>query len=367
MKKTDQITENKIQEQALQISEHASEVSDEDIEHIDSDPHLLEACRDLFSVKKVMAEIGISIDVQSRYDAFMRKHRSRAKTVIQWFAAAVVAAVIGIALTLHFHHSPSPTALHRSQMIYIADNKPHPITISGKRIRTVSIGKETSDRTLAVASLAPNVADVFTVTVPKGDVYTLVLTDGTKVYLHPDSRLRFPTNFARSERCVELNGEAYFEVPHDANRPFKVKAHGITTTVLGTEFNVSAYQGQSPHVTLISGSVQVRSGRHSVIIKPGEQSILTDQGQLEIAKVDTDVYTYWRDGYFYYDNVSLEEIMTHLGRTYNMSVEFLSPRMKDYKIHFVAKRSAKIDDVVRTLNKINRIHIIRKGNLLSVE
>ena len=113
--------------------------------------------------------------------------------------------------------------------------------------------------------------------------------------------------------------------------------------------------------------MKVSSTRKTIIIKPGEQSALTDNGNLKVSKVDTDSYTYWRDGFFYYDNVSLEEIMLHLGRTYNMSVEFLSSQTKDYKIHFVAKRSEKIDDIIRILNKINRVHIVRKENLLIIE
>lgn len=365
------LSDEETQNKAIEMFENISEISDEEIEHIDSNPKLLEIYRDLFSVKKVMFQSGTSLNVQARYDAFVRNHhlytRIRKRAVILGLSVASAAAIIIIVLTLHFKNRTFLYGYGQSQITFLADKTAKPITISGKTIQTVKVGKETNNRTLDVASLTSNIADVFTVTVPKGDVYTIVLTDGTKVYLHPDSRLRFPTDFSRSERTVELIGEAYFEVTHDASRPFKVKAQGITTTVLGTEFNICAYQGCYPYVTLVSGSVKVSSTRKTIIIKPGEQSALTDNGNLKVSKVDTDSYTYWRDGFFYYDNVSLEEIMLHLGRTYNMSVEFLSPQTKDYKIHFVAKRSEKIDDIIRILNKINRVHIVRKENLLIIE
>ena len=365
------LSDEETQDKAIEMFENISEISDKEIEEIDSNPKLLEICRDMFSIKKAMFLRETSLNVQAHYDTFVRSHhvytRIRKKAVVLGLAVASVAAITIIVLTLHFKNQTIPIGYGHSQITFKADKTTRPITISGNRIQTVKVGKETNNRTLDVASITPNITDVFTVTVPKGDVYTIVLTDGTKVYLHPDSRLKFPTRFSRNERAVELIGEAYFDVTHDANRPFKVKAQGITTTVLGTEFNICAYQGCPPYVTLVSGSVKVSCARKAMVIKPGEQSTLTDDGNLTVSKVDTDSYTYWRDGFFYYDNVSLEEIMLHLGRTYNMSVEFLSPEMKDYKIHFVAKRSEKIDNVIRMLNKINRIHIIRKNNLLIVE
>ncbi len=100
-----------------------------------------------------------------------------------------------------------------------------------------------------------------------------------------------------------LEGEAYFKVTKDA-KPFIVKTDYLQTKVLGTEFNVKSYTAEDSHVTLISGKVQVRSHENArfVDLEPGKDAILLSNGQFEVKEVNSEAYTYWKDGYFILTN-----------------------------------------------------------------
>ena len=113
-----------------------------------------------------------------------------------------------------------------------------------------------------------------TVMVPRGGEYKLVLPDGTIVWLNAESSLRFPTSFTDNERKVYAKGELYFDVKHDEVKPFIVDVErGYTIRVLGTEFNLRAYDDSPVVTTLVEGCVQVWSERDSVLLSPGQQAL----------------------------------------------------------------------------------------------
>src|SRR5437773_2731300 len=108
-----------------------------------------------------------------------------------------------------------------------------------------------------------------TISTPKGGQYQIVLADGSKVWLNAASSLRFPTSFFGIERNVELSGEGYFEVSHDANKPFHVSVGGMDLQVLGTHFNINAYDGEAAiKTTLLEGSVKVSKEKNIQILRP---------------------------------------------------------------------------------------------------
>ena len=123
----------------------------------------------------------------------------------------------------------------------------------------------------------------------------------------------------------------------------------MQTKVLGTEFNISSYTGNATKVTLIKGKVEVADvmGKNATQIKPGEQASIQEDGNFTIKKVELDPYIYWQEGYFYYDNVSLAEIMTAIGRWYNMTVIFRNADAMSYKMHYVADRNQDINHVIK--------------------
>lgn len=161
-----------------------------------------------------------------------------------------------------------------------------------------------------------------TITTPYGGQYQVTLQDGTTVWLNAGSALTFPTAFTGSERTVRLKGEAYFEVAPNTSMPFKVEARGQTVQVLGTRFNIMAYDDEtSVHTTLLQGAVKVIKGNRSRVLKPGQQSAVSGDG-ISVQEVDLDAALAWKDGYFVFKNEDLGSIMRKIARWYNVTVEF---------------------------------------------
>ena len=140
-----------------------------------------------------------------------------------------------------------------------------------------------------------------TLIVPKGGEYSLELPDGTVVWVNSESALRFPEKFTSNRREVFLEGEAYFEVKKDANRPFYVHTEAGKVRVLGTAFNVCAYSNDRFwQTTLVEGSVMINQEEKEVLLKPNEQyQIDVRTGKAGLREVLPELYTSWRDGKFY--------------------------------------------------------------------
>ncbi len=206
------------------------------------------------------------------------------------------------------------------------------------------------------------------VTIPCGQVYKIILQDGTLVWLNADSRLVFPTRFVGKRRVVKLEGEAYFQVARNDKMPFVIETGKMTTQVLGTEFNVKTYKGSEAHVTLVSGSVKVllpELGKE-VLLVPGEDIVYANN-EYQVKKVDTDYYTQWKDGYFYFDEMHLSDILSDLGRWYNITIEMEQDSLlMNQKLHFVADRSENIDQVIENLNAFEYLSVSKKENKLTV-
>ena len=169
-----------------------------------------------------------------------------------------------------------------------------------------------------------------TISTPKGGQYQIVLADGSKVWLNSASSLRFPTAFNGKERLVELTGEGYFEVKHDARQPFRVKAGELVIEDIGTHFNINAYSDEETlQTTLLEGSIRVTTsspsgegrGEAEVRLKPGQQAILAENGQLsKINNVDINKIMAWKNGWFEFDQTGLATIMRQVSRWYDVDV-----------------------------------------------
>lgn len=163
------------------------------------------------------------------------------------------------------------------------------------------------------------------ISTPRGGQYQLVLSDGTKVWLNAESSLRFPTSFKGTERRVELTGEGYFEVSHNARMPFYVNAESVDVKVLGTHFNVNAYRDERAiRTTLIEGAVVVSSQGESAALKPGQQAALYHSNQkLETSRnVDMEQVIAWKNGYFSFNDASVQSIMRQFSRWYDVDVSY---------------------------------------------
>ncbi len=211
---------------------------------------------------------------------------------------------------------------------------------------------------------ARDLPEKHSLTVPRGQTFKIILSDGTEVYMNTDSRLVYPDHFTGAERSVFLEGEAYFKVARDEHHPFIVRTRSLQTRVLGTEFNVSSYPGSEVQVTLIEGSVEVSDADRQATtrIVPGEQASLLADGDIAVQKVDVSSYVHWKEGYFYYDNVPLLDIMKDLGRWYNVSVVFCNAEALDCRLHYVADRREDLQHAVTLLNRMQKFKVTLKDD-----
>ena len=161
--------------------------------------------------------------------------------------------------------------------------------------------------------------------IPKGTFYHLVLSDGTKVWLNADSKIKYPVSFGQDKREVSLRGEGYFEVAKDSARPFIMSTDKMDVKVLGTTFDVNTYEDEGKSfVVLVEGLVEVSAGKgESRIITPGymaEVDMHDVQAKIHVSKCDTEHYIAWKSGNFSFRNASLTEILKRVSRYYDVTV-----------------------------------------------
>jgi len=158
--------------------------------------------------------------------------------------------------------------------------------------------------------------------VPPGKRSILNLSDGTKVWVNSDTRLVYPASFDDKERIIYVNGEIYLDVAKDQRRPFIVKTKDLDVQVMGTQFNVTAYDiDNEKQIVLVSGSVQVKpkNDKNATRLAP-DQLFITGNGQNQIITVDTKKYTSWIDGIYYCEDISLDTILQRLSRYYGVEI-----------------------------------------------
>lgn len=170
-----------------------------------------------------------------------------------------------------------------------------------------------------------------TLTTPRARQQHVVLPDGTGVWLNAASSIRFPSRFPRDSRGVEVTGEAYFEVANDPARPFHVNiparvagGQASVIEVLGTHFNVMAYANESQlRTTLLEGAVRFRGASKSLLLKPGQQGILSAHNELKLlADADTSQAIAWKNGIQAFDSADLHTVMRQVERWYDVEVEY---------------------------------------------
>lgn len=166
------------------------------------------------------------------------------------------------------------------------------------------------------------------ISVPKGNRTHIELPDGTNVWLNNDTKLKYPTQFAKDSRNVELTGEAYFEVEHNADAPFYVNVGKHRIKVLGTKFTVCAYPNDNLIETaLISGKIQFeiasKTKQSTHILNPGNSlSFNTKSNKLTQKKIDSDFLKYWTTGIYEFKDESFENLAKKIHRIYNITIVF---------------------------------------------
>ena len=216
-----------------------------------------------------------------------------------------------------------------------------------------------------------------TVSTPKGGQYQIILSDGSKVWLNAASSLKYPTAFTGKERNVELTGEGYFEVAHNAAKPFHVSiasslgdGRDMQVEVLGTHFNINAYSDESSiKTTLLQGSVKVTlrqaQGDKVQIIKPGEQASVTLSGaDIIVGEADVDEAVAWKNGRFQFNNSDIKTIMRQLARWYDVDVTYEGNIPERFFTADIS-RNTNLSELLKVL-ELSKIHFTIEGKKLTV-
>lgn len=229
--------------------------------------------------------------------------------------------------------------------------------------------QKTADGRLRYAAAEATVPALLfnTVATPRGGQYQLTLPDGSQVWLNAASSLRFPVAFTGAERRVELTGEAYFEVAKDARHPFKVVARGAEVTVLGTHFNVQAYDDEPAlAATLLEGAVRLNLGGQQALLRPGQQAQPRPDGTIQVREVDVQHAVAWKNGYFVFNDEPIEAIMRQVARWYDVDVRCQGPLAnKDFNGRISRYKDAA--DVLRVLELTGAVHFTTEGRRITVQ
>ncbi|MGN6435831.1 MAG: FecR family protein [Agriterribacter sp.] len=162
------------------------------------------------------------------------------------------------------------------------------------------------------------------ITTPRGGQYSIVLPDGSKVWLNAASSLKFPIAFTGEERLVELTGEGYFEVAKNAAKPFRVRADQTIVEAIGTAFNINAYNDEpAQNTTLVEGKVKLTTPKNEVMLTPGQQAVVK-QGNTTLVENVTNMEGIigWKDAWFHFDDTDIKSIMRQVSRWYDVDIKY---------------------------------------------
>ncbi|MEJ5055243.1 FecR family protein [Sphingobacterium sp. MYb382] len=211
-----------------------------------------------------------------------------------------------------------------------------------------------------------------TIATPRGGQFQITLPDGSKAWLNASSTLSYPVRFAAAERRVKMTGEVYFEVAKQTKKnshervPFFVETEKQTIQVLGTQFNVNAYADEPAiRTTLVEGSVRIQGEGNmgSVLLKPGQQAVLTDV--FKVSTVATEKEIAWKTGDFIFQGESLERILRELSRWYDVEVS-CPEHLRSMRFNGMVSRKKPLSTIIEIIQSTNKVQITLEGRRLIV-
>lgn len=200
-----------------------------------------------------------------------------------------------------------------------------------------------------------------------GEIAALRLEDGTQVWMQDGTELQYAVGAGSEERIVRIDGEAYFDVAHDASRRFVVHADTVSVSVYGTAFNISSYADEGAiETTLVRGSVEVRSGHRRAMLQPGQQARVGREGAIfDVRQVAAEDYAAWTRGLFTFNDETIASICRKLSRWYGVEIV---PRGVDAdKVRYtgVVKRYETFAEMARLLARTDQIRAdVEEGKIV---
>ena len=283
-------------------------------------------------IKLSEEEIDERWKLDSERALLRRKHR------ILWNSVSIAVAACAVIAFLTWHTDFVPSEIDTIEHYALsqrpaADNTATDIRLIMADKTEMSVGGEESyiDYTLkgkivvdsdTIDEISDDSAPRFNqLIVPHGRRTRLRLSDGTRMYVNSGTRVVYPLTFGTGNRTVFVEGEAYFEVAKDAERPFIVKTGSVSVRVLGTKFNVFAYQDENPNVVLVEGSVDVATSQTQRRLKPGQKVEISGDGLGEPEKVDVESYISWTNNELIYDDEPLASVFRRLQTYYGFTFD----------------------------------------------
>jgi ferric-dicitrate binding protein FerR (iron transport regulator) len=335
------------------------------------------------------SEEHFGVRMKSRLDRLLKKNRtpaSPARLIIMRAAAAVV--LISCSILIYKFLFPE-----RAQETYaVTNNKPATDILPGRNKAMLTLGNgstitldSTSGGSLGNdgginivkigdgqveyqrGSAQTNSTVVYnTITTPRGGQYNITHADGTRVWLNASSSVRFPVTFNENTREVEMTGEAYFEVAHNPSKPFRVKVKDTYINVLGTHFNIMAYDNEPGiNTTLLQGSLRVEHDNSSRLLSPGQAAMVGALGSIRLIKdADVEEAIAWKSGFFQFNGADIKSIMHQVERWYDADVFYEG----EVKLHFTGQvsRNVKVSELLRKLELTNEVHFRIEGKKITV-
>lgn len=297
--------------------------------------------------------------------------------------AAVIAFPIALALSIYLMHKQPETPLSENTIgpnqhkVKLLLSTGQTLNLSGDQqveflesqgIRINQQGNTLNYQAEEEVGTETGTVQYNTLIIPRGAEYSLVLADGTKIYLNSESELRYPVKFNGGERRVFLKGEAYFDVTTDNTKPFIVNVQELDIRVLGTAFNVMAYQDYlQVETTLERGCVSVQSPKGKLILHPGMQAVFQKTDATLVShEVNTKLYTSWKEDKMIFEDMQMEELLQKLSRWYDFDVFYQNQQLKNIRLTGHISKHENISTMLELLETMGKVKFDVKGRTITV-
>lgn len=305
--------------------------------------------------------------VKKRVDAIRKSSSSKVIRIPQWWNSVAAVFVIGMLaaggywLYTDMQKIEDQMIMPGSSIAYLEiDNKKKIELVSKDSLllfQAASAQLDSGKIVYDVSDTQKEEVEYHKINVPRNGEFFVQLSDGTKVWVNSDSKLGFNSKFVDDKRIVDLQGEAYFEVAKNPNKPFIVRTTNANIKVLGTMFNVKAYKDDMyTYATLNEGKVQVGKGEINEILQPNEQLAINNRtAEYSKRNVDASIYSAWAQGKLRFKDERLEDIMNDLGRWYDVSIFYPYEELKDMRFSISINRYDNIELLLNQMELTNKI------------
>jgi ferric-dicitrate binding protein FerR (iron transport regulator) len=292
-------------------------------------------------------------DPEEGWQDLMKKRRKTLSTII--VRMAVAASLLGAVVWLATRQNENKQIIaNKNKGIVLTGPQGQEVVINNNADTTFRIGNGNADVQPGMLSFGDNTKEaaieMFTLRVPVENRYQLRLPDGSQLWLNAGSAVHFPNRFAANERRISIQGEAYLEVAQESAHPFVVETAGMNVTVLGTAFNIRAYEDvNTKKVSLISGSVKVAADAKQVMLKPGQEAVSAGS-TLQVAIADVEATLAWKDGLFIFRSESLPSIMEDIAHWYGVNVLYEGQLPADNRLSVKTERNIPLNQLLSMLS-----------------